>query len=69
MRKYVGASLVVLGIVLTAYGLKASDSLNSRMSRLFAGQPADGATWLLVGGILAVFVGLSLAAYRRPRAS
>jgi uncharacterized membrane protein len=69
MRKYIGASLVVLGIVLTAYGLKASDSLNSRMSQLFAGHPADGATWLLVGGILAVFVGLSLAAFRRPRAS
>jgi hypothetical protein len=69
MRKYLGAGLIVVGIVLTGYGLNASDSLNSRVSRLFTGMPADGATWLLVGGILSVFTGLTLAAYRRPRVS
>jgi hypothetical protein len=69
MRKYAGAGLVVLGIVLTAYGLDSSDSLNSRVTRLFTPLPADGSAWLLVGGVLSVFVGLAMAAYRRPRAS
>ena len=69
MRKYVGAALIVVGIVLAAYGLDSSDSLNSRMTRLFSAGPADGATWLLIGGILSVFIGLAMAAHRRPRAS
>ena len=69
MRKYFGAGLIVLGVVLTANGLDSPDSFNSRMTRLFSGGPADGATWLLVGGVLSVFLGLAMAAYRRPRAS
>ena len=69
MRKYFGAGLIVLGVVLAAYGLDASDSLNVRMTQLFAGRPPEGATWLLIGGILSVFIGLALAAHRRPRAS
>jgi len=69
MRKYFGAGLIVLGVVLTAYGLDSSDSLNVRITHLFAGRPAEGATWLLIGGIIAVFIGLAMAAHRRPRAS
>ncbi len=69
MRKYAGAGLVVLGIVLTAYGWDSSGSLYFRVTRLFAGRPADGTTWLLIGGVLSVFVGLAMAAYRRPCAS
>lgn len=69
MRKYFGAGLIVLGAVLTAYGLDSSDSLNVRITQLVAGGPAEGATWLLIGGILLVFIGLAMAAFRRPRAS
>jgi LPXTG-motif cell wall-anchored protein len=68
MRKYFGASVVVLGIVLTVYGFKSSDSLNSRVTRLFNGGPTDGAMWLLVGGILVVMAGLALASFRRRSA-
>ena len=69
MRKYFGAGLIVLGVVLTAYGLDSSDSLNTRFTRLFAGRPVEGATCLLIGGILSVFIGLAMAAHRRPRVS
>ncbi|RPH52453.1 MAG: DUF3185 family protein [Planctomycetota bacterium] len=69
MRKYFGAGLIVLGVVLTAYGLDASDSVNVRLTRLFAGGPPEGATWLLIGGIFTVFIGMAMAAHRRPRAS
>jgi uncharacterized membrane protein YdcZ (DUF606 family) len=68
MQKYLAASLIVLGIILTAYGLDTFDSMGSRVSRLFAGWPADAPTWSLFGGVLAVMIGLSLAAYRRQRA-
>jgi hypothetical protein len=69
MRKYFGAGLIILGVVLTACGLDSSESLNSRVTRLFSGWPADGATWLLIAGVLSVFMGLWMAAHRRPRAS
>ena len=54
---------------MTAYGLDSSDSLKSRISRLFLEMPRDGSTWLLIGGILSVMIGLSLAAHRRRVAS
>lgn len=69
MRKYVGAGLIVLGILLTAYGLDTFESMNSRINRLFTAWPPDGSTWLLLGGIVSVLTGLSLAAARRKRAS
>lgn len=69
MRKYFGAGLIVMGVVLTAYGLDSSVSLNVRITQLFAGRPADGATWFLIGGILSGLIGLGMAAHRRPRAS
>lgn len=68
MKKYVGASLIVLGIILTAYGLDSSETMNSRVSRLFTAWPLDGSAWLLIGGVFSGMVGLSLAAYRRQRA-
>lgn len=68
MKKYVGASLIVLGVILTAYGLDGSGSMNSRVSRLFTAWPLDGSSWLLLGGVLSGMIGLSLAAYRRQRA-
>ena len=61
MRKYAAASLVVLGIILTTYGLDSTDST----TRLWT---MGGPTKLLIGGILSVMVGLSLASHRRQHA-
>ena len=60
MRKYAAASLIVLGIILTTYGLDSTEST----SRVWT---MGGPTKLLIGGILSVTVGLSLASYRRQR--
>ena len=66
MRKYAGASFIVLGIILSAWGIHSGESINSRRDHLFSGWSMD---WpLLVGGILSVMVGLSLTSYRRIRA-
>jgi len=61
MRKYAAASFIVLGIILTTYGLDSTEPT----SRLWT---MGGPTKLLIGGILSVTVGLSLASYRRQRA-
>ncbi len=58
MRLAIGPALVVLGIVLVIFGINASQSLGSDVSRFFTGNPTDRAVWLLIGGGLAIVVGL-----------
>jgi hypothetical protein len=57
MNKLVSLALLIGGIVLIIYGLNASDSLGSRLSRFFTGNPTDRTIWLLLGGIVATGVG------------
>ena len=57
MNKLFSIALLVLGVVLIVYGLSATDSLASDVSRLFTGAPTDRAIWLLVGGVVAATVG------------
>jgi hypothetical protein len=56
MRKYAGATCIVLGIVLS--GLETGESIDSGWSRLFAGWTVDRP--MLIGGVLTLIVGLSL---------
>jgi hypothetical protein len=57
MNKLIFVALLVIGGVLIVYGLIASDSVGSDVSRLFTGEPTDRAIWLLVGGIVAAIAG------------
>lgn len=58
MNKGMSVALLVVGIVLIVWGVSASESFNSEMSRIFTGSPSDKAVWLLVSGIIATIVGL-----------
>ena len=60
MRKFVGAGFIVLGILLTIFGLKSSGPP--------AALPVDGPTELLIGGFVSLVIGLTLAARRRKQA-
>ena len=53
----VSIALLIGGIVLIVFGVSASDSLNSDISRFFTGSPTDKAMWLLVGGASASIAG------------
>ncbi len=64
MNRPVSLALFVIGIVLVVMGANASDSLGSRLSRFFSGTPTDATIWLLIGGVLAVVVGVSGLARR-----
>ncbi len=57
MNKYLGIALLVGGAVLIVFGLQASDSFSSDVSRAFTGNPTDKSMWMLVGGIVAAIVG------------
>jgi hypothetical protein len=57
MNKIVSLALLVGGIVLIIFGISASDSIGSDVSRLFTGSPTDKSIWLLLGGIAAAAIG------------
>lgn len=58
MNKPVSLALLAGGIVLIVFGLNASNSFGSDISRFFTGSPTDKAIWMLVGGVVAAVVGL-----------
>ena len=60
MNKRLGIALLAVGVALTIFGLNASGSFNSEVSRVFSGTPTGKSMWLLIGGIAAIIVGLVL---------
>jgi hypothetical protein len=59
MNKAVFLAILVGGIVLAVYGVSASESFSSDISRFFTGSPTDKAIWMLVGGAVAIIIGLA----------
>lgn len=58
MNKPVSLALLAGGIVLIIFGISASQSFSSDVSRFFRGSPTDKAIWMLVGGVVATVVGV-----------
>ncbi len=57
MNKLISLILLVLGIILIAYGINASNSIASSFSHLFSGSPTDKTLWLLIGGVVVAIIG------------
>lgn len=64
MNKALGLAFVVAGLALIVFGINASDSLGSDITRFFTGTPTDKSMWLLIGGIAAAVLGLVLSGRR-----
>ena len=58
MNKIVSIALLVGGVVLMIFGINATNSFSSDVSRFFTGSPTDKAVWMLLGGTVATVVGL-----------
>ncbi|HET8815872.1 MAG TPA: DUF3185 family protein [Pseudidiomarina sp.] len=58
MNKLVGIVLLVVGIILLYFGYQAYDSAASEVSQAVTGEPTDEAMWYLIGGAVAVVIGL-----------
>jgi hypothetical protein len=54
----VSLALLIGGIALMIYGINATNSFGSEVSRFFTGSPTDKAVWMLIGGTVAAVVGL-----------
>ena len=60
MNKIVSLALLIGGVVLIIIGVQATDSFSSDVSRFFTGSPTNKAVWMLIGGIVAAIVGLTM---------
>jgi hypothetical protein len=60
MNKAIGLALLAVGIALIIYGIDASNSASSSLSRTFNGAPTNQTLWLLIGGIGSAICGAVL---------
>ena len=60
MNKLVSIALLVGGVVLMIFGFQATNSFTSDVSRFFTGSPTDKAIWMLIGGLVAAILGLTM---------
>lgn len=58
MNESLSIALLAGGILLIVFGVNASNSFGSDVSRFFTGSPTDKAIWMMVGGVVAAVVGL-----------
>jgi hypothetical protein len=57
MDKTISLAMLAGGILLVIFGVNASNSVSSDISRVFTDAPTDKAIWMLVGGIVATVIG------------
>ncbi len=57
MNKQISLAILVVGIMLAIYGISASNSVSSDVSRAFTGSPTDRTMWLLGGGVVLGIIG------------
>ncbi len=58
MNRPLSIALFVIGCALIVYGISASNSFSSEMSRTFTGNPTARTMWLLIGGVAAAILGI-----------
>ena len=59
MNKAISLAFLAGGVLLVIFGISASKSLGSDISRFFTGSPTDKAIWMLIGGVVLSIVGLT----------
>jgi hypothetical protein len=58
MPNVIMLAILAGGIILLVFGINASHSLGSDVSQIFTGSPTDKSMWMIIGGIIAIIVGL-----------
>ena len=67
MNKLISLAILAGGIVLVVFGVAATKSFGSDISRFFTGSPTDKAIWMLLGGIVAIIIGMASLSVIRKR--
>jgi hypothetical protein len=66
-NKLISLAILAGGIVLVFFGVAATESFSSDVSRFFTGSPTDKAIWMLIGGIVAIIIGLGGLSFGKPK--
>ena len=61
-RSIFGIILLVVGILVFAVGLNASNSMTDQVSNALTGRFTENTTWYMIGGIAAALAGLLMLA-------
>lgn len=69
MRMPIALALIVIGAILTIWGISASDSFASNVSEFFTGKPTDKTIWLVILGAGALIAGVATLALGRGKLS
>jgi len=67
MNKVVSLVILAAGIVLVVFGVAATKSFTSDISRFFTGSPTDKAIWMLIGGVVVIVIGLAGLSLGKPK--
>lgn len=59
-QRIVGLILLIAGIALLVFGLRASDSVADQVSDTFTGKFTDSTMWYIIGGVGVGLAGLYL---------
>jgi len=59
MNRAISLVFLAVGVLLLIFGISASKSLGSQISRFFTGSPTDKAIWMLIGGVVLSVIGLA----------
>ncbi len=59
MDRTVSLAILAGGILLVIFGVSASNSFSSDISRIFTDAPTDKAIWMLVAGVVVSIAGLA----------
>jgi divalent metal cation (Fe/Co/Zn/Cd) transporter len=59
MNKAISLAFLAGGVLLLIFGISASKSLGSDISRFFTGSPTDKAIWMLIIGAVLSVIGLA----------
>jgi len=63
--RLLGIILMVVGVILLYFGLRATDSVSESVTEGLTGKYTDETTWFIVGGAVAVVAGGVLAFFSR----
>lgn len=59
MDRVIALAFLAAGVLLVIFGVSASKSFGSGISRFFTGSPTDKAIWMLIGGVVLSIIGLA----------
>ncbi len=60
MGKIIGLAILVAGAILLYFGYTEYNSTASQLTEAVTGNPTDNTIWFLVGGAVAVIVGIGM---------